>query len=676
MKKKYKKIFLSSLLIIFLLSCLIGGFLYLKEIHTFKLEQEKSIKTKTQSIFKDFKQVVSDLTFLSEMETMKRLFFDESYIPLVKKDLIKYSKSMMVFNEIKLVDLSGNEIIRVNYNNGKPQVASNDTLSTLKNEDIFEITKELPKGDIYVSEFQLKKDNGIVKEPITPIIKFSTPIYGIGGAKRGMLILYYEGENILSLLQDEEISNVILLNEEGYYLKAITDHLEWAFMYEDKDYKFSDTFKTTWEKISKKDNGYINNVEGLFTFVTINPKAKVHEISSNIHNSVSIKEFDGDWKLIAYNDKTDLLKILINIIFIVILIMIILSLISFFIISTIYKIKEKQMLTRKSILNTKDSAESLLIALKKASNMVMSSSLNLSNNIEDILYSNNDISKNVENIAQGAKDNLVTTMESTSIVDEMSKSLQQIAQVFTEVSELAIKSTIKAKDGKLNIEATINEMRSIDDAVSNVVTKMKTLEGYSLRIGEIVKLISDISDQTNLLALNAAIEAARVGVHGKGFSVVADEVKKLAEESSSSTENIKSLILATQHEINETRKLMENVVLTVHGGLNVTNKSGDVFKEIYETIDCVSNKIEDVTAATEEAAVGTFEVCERMTKMSNIAKESESNTNRVFADSKKQLQISSEVSELAVVLKDISTKVNLIIEDFDNEFTILTKSFH
>lgn len=608
------------------------------------------------------------------METMKRLFFDESYIPLVKKDLINYSKSMMVFNKISIVDLYGTEIIRVDYANGKPQVASSDILSSFKNEDIFQANDELQNGDIYVSDFELSKENGIIKEPQSPVLKFSTPIYGIGGAKRGMIILYYEGQNILSMLQDEGISNILLLNEDGYYLKGVNKETEWAFMYEDKDYKFSDSYAKSWTEISVNESGNIRNSEGIFSFITINPKAKVHEISSNIHKSVNIKEFEGDWKLIAYNDKTQILKQLKQIIALILILTIVLFLISFFICYTIKKIKEKQHDTKESILKTKESAESLLIDLKKASNMVMSSSINLANSVENIVYSNTGISENVENIAKGAKDNLTTTEESTSIVDEMSRNLQQIAQVFTEVTELAINSTMQAKDGRINIDNTINEMSSIDVAVKDAVLKMKTLDKYSIRIGEIVKLISDISEQTNLLALNAAIEAARAGEHGRGFSVVSDEVRKLAEESSRSTENIKSLILATQQEINQTLEMMNNVVGTVQGGLKIAYKSGEVFNEIQQTVDTVSSKIEDVSAATEEAAVGTSEIFERMTKMSNIAKESAANTTIVFADSKKQLEVSSEVSELAEILKNISTKVNSIIEDFDNEFNMLTKS--
>jgi len=674
LKKHFINIFLASILMILILNFSIGSFLYWKEIDKFKMEQAKSIKTKAGFIFKDFKQVVSDLTFISQMETMKRLFFDESYIPLVKKDLVKYSKSMMVFNEIRLVDLYGNEIIRVNYNNGKPQVASSETLTSLKNEDIFKTTKELQNGDIYVSDFELSKENGVITEPLSPVLKFSTPIYGIGGAKRGMIILYYEGKNILSMLQDEEISNVILLNEDSYYLKGANPETEWAFMYENKDYKFSDKYTDTWKKISANENGNIKNHEGIFSFITINPKAKVNEISSDIHNSVNIKEFQGDWKLVTYNDKTEMLKKLKQIIVIIIILTIILSVLSFFISSTIYKIKAKQLETKKMILRSKESAESLLKKLKDASNMVMRSSVNLSNSVENILYSNTDISKNVENIAEGAKDNLIATKESTSIVDEMSKSLQQVAQVFTEVSELAINSTIQANDGKNNIDETINEMLSINSAVSDVVTRMKTLENYSIRIGEIVKLISEISNQTNLLALNAAIEAARAGNQGKGFSVVADEVRKLAEQSSMSSENIKSLILSTQQEIDATLKMMDKVVTTVQSGLKIASKSGEVFNQIHKTVDSVSNKIEDVSAATEETAVGTYEICERMTKMSNIAKSSATNTTLVFSDSKKQLVASSEVSELAGVLKDISTKVNSIIIEFDNEFNVLTES--
>lgn len=184
---------------------------------------------------------------------------------------------------------------------------------------------------------------------------------------------------------------------------------------------------------------------------------------------------------------------------------------------------------------------------------------------------------------------------------ELSNNAQEMATLSEEVSD-------KAKEGELGSQKVTRQMQEISNAVEGMRSDVETLGKRSEEIGKIVGMITDVAAQTNLLALNAAIEAARAGEHGRGFSVVAEEVRKLAEETTQAAEDIATLVQITQQETKETVGNMAKAVEEVRAGSEIVVVSSKSFQEISGSVEQIVNRIEGVSAATEEISAGSQEV--------------------------------------------------------------------
>ncbi|MFN8579055.1 MAG: methyl-accepting chemotaxis protein, partial [Candidatus Sericytochromatia bacterium] len=179
-----------------------------------------------------------------------------------------------------------------------------------------------------------------------------------------------------------------------------------------------------------------------------------------------------------------------------------------------------------------------------------------------------------------------------NMLDSIYKSIQKIVNVtennnnsiFT-ISNLCENTSIKSNVGKETINKTINLMKDISEKMDISSEIISNLNDNSIKISDIVNLITDIADQTNLLALNASIEAARAGDEGKGFSVIALEIRKLSERTSQATKDVKEIIKLNHTNVKEIFEFMEENVKMFKNGVNLSDKSGVSFSEINESIE-------------------------------------------------------------------------------------------
>lgn len=209
-------------------------------------------------------------------------------------------------------------------------------------------------------------------------------------------------------------------------------------------------------------------------------------------------------------------------------------------------------------------------------------------------------------------------IQSASAVEEMTMTAGEVARNSNEASRIAQETANTAKSGQEIMTQTVDGMQKISQAVVEAANIIMTLGRSSDQIGQIVRVIEDIADQTNLLALNAAIEAARAGEQGRGFAVVADEVRKLAERTTKATKEIGDMIRQIQQDTKSAVASMDQGTNQVEKGVELANTTGQALSNIQSMINSTAEMIHQIANAAEEQSNATRQIAgdlEAMTQM-------------------------------------------------------------
>ena len=231
--------------------------------------------------------------------------------------------------------------------------------------------------------------------------------------------------------------------------------------------------------------------------------------------------------------------------------------------------------------------------------------------VEETVASISMVSGNINGLADNVSD-------VSSAIGELAVSVNQVASSARDASTLSLEADRKAKDGGIAVERLVRSTREVADDIKAVVEKMHELGTASERIGAIVAVIDGIADQTNLLALNAAIEAARAGEHGRGFAVVADEVRKLAEGSAQSTREIGSLIKDIQVKTGEVVRSTSASGTKAESGLQMADVAGRAIGDISSAVSEANRLIEQISMAAREQATGASAIVNSVEQMNNL----------------------------------------------------------
>lgn len=335
-------------------------------------------------------------------------------------------------------------------------------------------------------------------------------------------------------------------------------------------------------------------------------------------------------------------------------------------------------LTKTSDIDTKDevgilakSMNEMVLSLRNlmqgalhTSNQVAASSEELTASAEQTSEATVEISKAIQMVADGAVNSATSLEESSTELGDVSASIQQIAESTNAIAEASNNVIEQAKMGGDLVDRTALQIQTISNSVDKSGEAILSLDRRSQEIGKITKAITEIANQTNLLALNAAIEAARAGEHGKGFAVVADEVRKLAEQSQLSSTQIAELIKEIQEDMSKSNQSIDQVKLDVNEGLSIVEKTEESFKVILESIGHSSDQIDEMAATAEQMSASAQEVLTNLTNITSEARNITGHTQNVAASTEEQLASMEEIASSSVNLSNMAMELRELISKF------------
>ncbi len=302
------------------------------------------------------------------------------------------------------------------------------------------------------------------------------------------------------------------------------------------------------------------------------------------------------------------------------------------------------------------------------------------------------MSRAIDGVARGAQEQANAVAKASALTAQISQAIEQVAHSAQSGAEASVQAATTAQAGARTVEQTIQGMATIKAKVGLSAEKVQEMGRRSQQIGAIVETIDDIASQTNLLALNAAIEAARAGEHGKGFAVVADEVRKLAERASAATKEIGELIRSIQHTVAEAVAAMEEGAREVEMGVSRAGEAGQALAEIRRVVeavnqqvgaiaaaaqhmaassnelvvamDAVSAVVEENTAATEEMAAGSGEVTQAIEHIASVSQENSAAVEEVSAAAEEMSAQVEEVTASAQALSEMAQSLQELVARF------------
>jgi len=314
--------------------------------------------------------------------------------------------------------------------------------------------------------------------------------------------------------------------------------------------------------------------------------------------------------------------------------------------------------------HTVETWNDVLKNIYRTSNEVNLNAQRLSSGAEQSNLATRHIAEIIEEVAAGAEHQVKDVNESSIFISQMSEKLAKVFENTENVKKSINNSLEKSNLGSNSITKANEQMQSIHNNVGELSSIVAGLGQRSQEIGNIIEIISAIASQTNLLALNAAIEAARAGEQGKGFAVVADEVRKLAEQSATSTMQISQLISQIQAETNHVVQTMEIVSEEVTEGMQVVNDSGYIFKEIHTSVDHVTKQMNQVAEVIQELSSGSTQIAGSMNEITNIANESAMSTQSVLASTEEQSASIEEIFSSTITLSKMAEDLKGMLGKF------------
>lgn len=326
--------------------------------------------------------------------------------------------------------------------------------------------------------------------------------------------------------------------------------------------------------------------------------------------------------------------------------------------------KDEIGLLAKSFASMQGNLREVVTSLNLSMEQVTASSEQLAASASQSTAASNQVTTSVQQIANDAE-NITTSIGQTSTsLEEVLQGVIKIAKNSTAVAGLSKDTYHLAEEGGAYVEKNLNQMKFIHKSIKQSNVVIEELNNRSREIGKIIQVIGSIADQTNLLALNAAIESARAGEHGKGFSVVANEVRKLAEQSQESAKLISTLIADIQKDTDQSVVIMGEVSKNAEAGLSISEATSDKFAQIIKSTREMGPQMEGVSGAAQQMSAGLQEVSSSANDIATISLGNAAGAQEVAAASEEQLASMEEINSSAKALTKMAEELLVIVNRF------------
>jgi len=329
-----------------------------------------------------------------------------------------------------------------------------------------------------------------------------------------------------------------------------------------------------------------------------------------------------------------------------------------------YQSKDELGLLTSSFNKMVAGVRSIIETVGETSHQVASSSQELSASADESTKASEYISTTIQELAVGSNQQVESVENSRTVITGMTEFAGRISSNAEKAAATADQTAMMSLEGTKAINKVSTQMKSINETVVSLSEAFKHLTERSNEIGNITEVITSIAEQTNLLALNAAIEAARAGEQGKGFAVVADEVRKLAEQSAQSAEQITRLITIIQNDTKQTMNSVISATGEVKEGLVVVHEAGGAFQKIENSITEVVTQINDVTNLVKNLTAGASEIETAISGVKEVAETAAGGTQTVSAATQEQLASMEEIAAASQILAQNAEELQHLIQKF------------
>lgn len=297
-------------------------------------------------------------------------------------------------------------------------------------------------------------------------------------------------------------------------------------------------------------------------------------------------------------------------------------------------------------------------------NDLTSSAKQLSNNTTEMSAASKIIAERINQTSKMALTMTGAVKESALAMEETATGVQRIAESTQVLHQNALNTSQAASNGVETVEKARTQMQVIHDSTTLVSELTDKLNHQSEEISQITNVITEITNQTNLLALNAAIEAARAGEHGKGFAVVADEVRKLAEQSNQSATQIVRLTVDIQTDAKNVHQAVEDGLHSVKEGVQMIEHAGEAFTVISTNIASITDQVEDISATSQQISASAEEVSASVNEIAFNTEQTSANFAQIAATTEEQSNSTHQINEVSTELSQNAQELKTLVQKF------------